>query len=94
MLHGYPKFASISFSVESFFNHVMQDHFWRKVITKHDIQKPHIHNFHNRLLGKVAVILELFSELKRFYQSSAGADAVLRMKVTLIKNFDMKASTK
>ena len=50
-----------------------------KIITKYKIQKTLIHIFHNRLLGD---------------QNSAGADIVMRPKVTLTKNFGMKTSTK
>ena len=42
-----------------------------------------------RLLGKVTVVLELFFEPQRFNQNSAGADVVMRTKVTLAKNFGM-----
>ena len=31
-----------------------------KMIAKHNIEKAHIHIFHNRLLGEVAKILHLF----------------------------------
>ena len=52
----------------------LQYRFWRMIIAKHNIRNSYIHNFHNRSLGEEAIILELFSEFKWFYQNSAGAD--------------------
>ena len=46
-----------------FLKHLLQDHSRRKKITKHNIQKTHIHIFQNRLLREVALILELLSQL-------------------------------
>ena len=40
-------------------SHSSQDHSWRKITAKHNIQKTLIHGFHNRLLGEVTIILEL-----------------------------------
>ena len=42
------------------FSHAMQNHFKRKIITKHNNKKTHINIFYNKLLGQVAKILELF----------------------------------
>ena len=53
------------------------------MVAKHNIQKSHIHIFHNRLLGEVG-----------FNQNSVGADVVIREKVTLTENSGMKTSTK
>ena len=55
----------------------------KKIVAKHNIQKSHIHIFHNRLLGEVG-----------FNQNSVGADVVIREKVTLTENSGMKTSTK
>ena len=58
----------------------------KEMIRKHNIQGTHINSFHNRSLREVTVILELLN------QKSAGADVVMRTKVTLPKNFGMKAT--
>ena len=52
--------ALIYFSVGLFLAMPCKNVFKEKIITKHNIQKTHIHSFHNRLLGEVTVILELF----------------------------------
>ena len=74
----------LNFYIRLFFGRVMFSHDSKtaskeKIITKYKIQKTLIHIFHNRLLGD---------------QNSAGADIVMRPKVTLTKNFGMKTSTK
>ena len=52
--------ALIYFSVGLFLAMPCKNVFKEKIITKHNIQKTHIHSFHNGLLGEVTVILELF----------------------------------
>ena len=53
-------FASRSFSVGLFLATPCKTASRKKIITKHNIQKTHIHSFHNRLLREATVILGLF----------------------------------
>ena len=48
------------------------------------MQKTHIHNFHNKLLGEVAIIIDLVSD----------SEVVMRAKVILTKTFSVNTSTK
>ena len=67
------------------FNHVFARQLLkRKIIAKQNIQKTHIHIFHNKLLGEVAIILDVVSD----------SDVVMRAKVILTKNFSINTSTK
>ena len=54
------------------------------MMAKHNIQKTHIHIFHNKLLREVAIILDVVSD----------CDIVKRAKVILAKNFGINTSTK
>ena len=56
----------------------------RKMIAKHNIQKSHIHIFRKKLLGEVAIILDVVSD----------CHTVKRAKVILTKNFGINTSTK
>ena len=76
--------ALICFSVGPFSTMSLQSSFERKIIAKHNIQKTHIHIFHNKLPGKVAIILDAFSD----------SDVVMRAKVILTKNVSVNTSTK
>ena len=53
-------------------------------------------SFHNKLLGELTAIWELFpnSEVNCELQNSAGADVVKCAKLTLTKNFDVKTTMK
>ena len=56
----------------------------RKMIAKHNTQKSHIHIFRKKLLGEVAIILDVVSD----------CHTVKRTKVILTKNFGINISTK
>ena len=44
-------------------NHALQDRLLKEITTKHNIQKTHIHSFHNKLLAELTAIRELFLTL-------------------------------
>ena len=44
-------------------NLALEDRLLKEIITKHNIQKTHIHSFHNKLLGELTAIQELFLTL-------------------------------
>ena len=54
------------------------------MIANDNIQKTHTHIFHNKLLGEVAVILDIVSD----------SDVAMRAEVILTKNFGINVSTK
>ena len=55
-----------------------------KTASKENIQKIHIHIFHNKLMGGVAIILDVICD----------CDIVKRAKVILAKSFGINTSTK
>ena len=57
----------------------LQSSFERKIIAKHNIQKTHIHIFHNKLLREVAIALDVVSD----------SDVVMRAIIILTKNFSV-----
>ena len=78
----------LNFYINLFFGRLfltmsLRDSFWRKIIAKHSIQKAHIHIFHNRLLGEVAIILDVVSD----------TEVVMHAKVILTKNFSINTNT-
>ena len=54
------------------------------IIANHNIQKTHIHTFHNKLLGEVAMIVDVVSDF----------DVLMRAKVILAKNLITNTSIK
>ena len=56
----------------------------RKSDSKNNIQKTHVHIFRKKLLGEVAIILDVVSD----------CHTVKRAKVILTKNFGINTSTK
>ena len=79
----------LNFNINLFFDRVIFNHvFERQLVKKNNsktyIQKTHIPIFHNKLLGEVAIILDVVSD----------SDVVMRAKVILTKNFSINTNTK
>ena len=66
------------------FNYVFARQLLEKNNSKAHIQKTHIHIFHNKLLGEVAIILDVVSD----------SEIVMRAKVILTKNFNINTNAK
>ena len=62
----------------------LQDTFYRKILAKHNIQKTHINIFHNKLMGEVAIIVDVVSD----------SNVLMRAKIILTKNFSINTNTK